>query len=83
MVQKIIIVISSYSLGECNDDNDNQRYIELVKNKIQSKYPDSIVSIELSKNVASNLYHVSNDCNDEILENVVEIINEVWNNANY
>lgn len=83
MEQKINIVISSHSLGDSNNDNENKRYIELVKNKIQTKYPYSIVSVELSKNVASNSYYVSNNYNDEILENVVAIANQVWNDASY
>jgi hypothetical protein len=80
---KIEITISTHTLGDCNTDDDNQRYAAAVQNELQSKYPDADVSVELVTNTTAGSCWVSSDPTGEIEEHVNFIASRVWDKADY
>lgn len=80
---KIELTISTYNLGDCNTDFDNQRYADAVLAELKSEYPEADISVELVKNVTAGSCWVSDDPTGEIEENVKLIANQVWDKADY
>lgn len=67
------------TLGDCNSDADNERYVDAVRTALTNEYPDADVSVSIAEHSACAV----TDCDAEITQNIDRIAGLIWGRANY
>lgn len=78
----IEVIISGDSTG-ANTDEDNERFVDAVEEKLKKYYPYSTVSVEIDQTVSQSSNTVVGSNSDEDSERVDWIVREIWANADY
>lgn len=77
---KIELEIDICSLGE-NTKEENQRFVKTVAQRINEQYPCAEISIKLGSYWTTCRVDIDRD--GSMVEKVLEIANEVWEDENY
>ena len=78
----INITLSSECTGE-NTKTENDLFTTAVAASVAHAYPDANVSVSMVDHFSSTQVTVSDDDDASVSEHVTEIINHVWDRADY
>lgn len=83
MKNTIEITISTDTLGDYNDADDNERFAQAVCEGVKDEYPEARVNVTLTSRQASCSIQVSDDPGGRIERDVDAIMDRIWAEAAY